>query len=114
MAHDAETYLADIVAAGEFALGFAGERTLDEYVRDRAFRDVIERELMIVGEAVFVLERRFPKIVERIGEADKIIGLRHVLVHGYGGLRHENIWQILRTKLPVLIAEVKGVLSESA
>jgi uncharacterized protein with HEPN domain len=112
MPHDPEKYLYDIRSACEFLLEFTAGRTVDDYERDRAFRSAVERELQIIGEAVMQLDRVAPQLGARISEHQKIIGFRHVLVHGYDSLQPATVWNVVETKLAVLLHEVQVLLDE--
>ncbi len=112
MPHDPEKYLFDILECARFLEGFTSGRTLDEYARDRGFRSAVERELQIIGEAMMQLARIAPSVAEQIGEHRRIIGFRHVLVHGYDSLDHELVWTLVQDKLTVLRAQVESLLPE--
>jgi len=43
----------------------------------------------------------------------KIIGLRHILVHGYDLINSETIWQIVKNHLPILQLEIEQILKSS-
>ncbi len=112
MPHDPEKYLHDVLSSCEFLIGLTAGRTVDDYAQDRAFRSAIERELQIIGEAVMQLERVAPQVAARISEHRNIIGVRHVLVHGYDSLHPATVWDVIDVKLPVLADEVRGLLDE--
>jgi uncharacterized protein with HEPN domain len=112
MPRDPEKYLLDIREAADFLLGFVSGRVLEDYIRDRGFRSAIERELQIIGEALLQLERLAADVARRISEYRRIIGFRHVLVHGYHDLDPEIVWFIVHEKLPTLRAEVASLLEE--
>ena len=61
--------------------------------------DAVVRNLEIVGEAANRLPDDFKATHPDI-EWNKIVGLRHRIVHGYFGLDLEIVWQILRRDLP--------------
>ena len=112
MQRDPEKYLFDIVDSCRFLRELAGRRTLADYQADRAFRFAVERGLQITGEALLQLSRIRPDIVARISEHHRIIGFRHILVHGYDVLDHDIVWNIVDTKLPVLLTEAEAILAE--
>jgi uncharacterized protein with HEPN domain len=112
MPRDPEKYLHEMLDSSTFLLEFSANRTLEEYKSDRAFRSAVERELLIIGEALFQLERHFPYIAHQISEAERIIRFRHVLVHGYATIQHDIVWAILQSKLSVLHAELKRLLEQ--
>ena len=42
----------------------------------------------------------------------KIIGFRNQLLHGYGVINYRITWNIIETKLPVLLRELAAMLGE--
>jgi uncharacterized protein with HEPN domain len=112
MPHDPEKYLYDICSSCEFLRDFTAGRTVRDYEADRAFRSAVERELQIIGEAVMQLARVAPQLAARISEHQRIIGFRHVLVHGYESLQPATVWEVIERKLVTLAAEAQGLLEE--
>lgn len=108
--HQVEKYLYDMLSSCEFLLEFTGNKTIDDYIDDRAFRSALERELQIIGEALIQLEKVSPAVAAEIPEYRNIIGFRHVLVHGYDGLDPETIWNVVETKLQSLAEKIKLLL----
>jgi len=95
-----------------FVQAFVEKRTLEDLCQDRGFRSAIERELQIIGEACYVLERVHPELCRRISEYKRIIRFRHVLVHGYDVVSPDIIWEIVQHKLPLLNNELEVLLVE--
>jgi uncharacterized protein with HEPN domain len=91
-------------------LDFTAGKTIDDYIKDRAFRSALERELQIIGEALIQLEDIAPEIAEQIPEYQNIIGFRHVLVHGYANLDPATVWNVVETKLENLAKKLKSLL----
>lgn len=87
MTRDRESFLFDIHDSAQFLLNFTRDEGFQRFQADRAFRRAIERELEIIGEAMFQLRRVGPNMVTKISESERIIGFRHVLVHGYFDLK---------------------------
>ncbi len=112
MPHDPEKYLFDMLSASGFLLEFTADRTLDDYLQDRALRSAVERQLQILGEALLQLNKLAPHIAQQISEHQRIISFRHVLVHGYDSLNHDIVWYIVRDRLPVLHNEVQALLAQ--
>ncbi len=84
-----------MLSSCEFLLEFTNDKTVDDYINDRAFRSAVERELQIIGEALIVLEKVAPAVAARIPEYQNIIGFRHVLVHGYDSLDPMTVWNVI-------------------
>jgi len=51
------------------------------------------------------------ELLERISEHHRIIGFRNILIHGYDIVDEAIVWQAVTKHLPILIAEVKEMLS---
>lgn len=106
-------YLWDIQEAAAAVAQFIEERPLEDFLGDRMPRSAVERELIIVGEAIAALDRHAPKIAAQITEHDQVIGFRNVLVHGYDDVDYENVRGIVTTKQPILVEEVRRLLESS-
>ncbi len=72
--------------------------------------DAVCRRFGIIGEALYKANR-----LERnlsITDKDKIIGLRHIIVHDYDVVRVTDIWLIIKNQLPVLKSEIGEILKK--
>lgn len=65
---------------------------------------------MIVGEALIRAHRAEPEVIQRLPDHRRIIGFRNVLVHEYGDVDLDIVWDAVVTDLPVLRAEVAALL----
>jgi uncharacterized protein with HEPN domain len=59
------------------------------------------------------LDRVSPEIVEEISEHRNIIGFRHVLVHGYDSLDPDTVWNVVETKMALLLKQAKDLLKKT-
>ena len=59
------------------------------------------------------LDHISPETVEKISEHRSIIGFRHVLVHGYDSLDPDTVWNVVETKIALLLKQVKELLPET-
>ena len=114
MSPRARKYLWDIQDAAAAVTEFLDGKSFADYQNDRMLRSAVERQLIIVGEAMAALSRQFPEITARITEHHQVIAFRNVLVHGYDDLNHQNIWSIVENKLPILVMETRELLEASA
>lgn len=101
-----------MLSSCRFLIEFTADKTINDYINDRAFRSAMERELQIIGEAMMQLEGIAPDITEKIPEYRNIIGFRHVLVHGYDSLNPATVWNVVETKLKGLEEKLQQLLSE--
>jgi uncharacterized protein with HEPN domain len=103
-------YLHDIIDCSEFVVQLTRDKTVDDYRNDRVFRSALERELQIIGEAMLQLDHISPEMVDKISEHRSIIGFRHVLVHGYDSLDPDTVWNVVETKIALLLKQAKALL----
>jgi uncharacterized protein with HEPN domain len=71
----------------------------------------VERNLMIIGEAVNKLLQMNPSIT--ITSAKHMIGLRNIIVHSYDSVDPSVLWRIIIKDIPILKNEVKFLLNQS-
>jgi len=110
MRHNPQKLFEDILQAIDEVETFCRQKTIEDFRADRALQLVVERELEIIGEAMARLQREHADLADRITDADKIIGLRNVLAHGYDVLEHEILWDVVANKLADLRHEVDRLL----
>lgn len=106
--------LEDIADAASFILEATAEKKLEDYGGDRLLRQAVERNFEIIGEAMGRLAREGPDTASRIGEYERIIAFRNVLIHGYDLVDDELVWDTIHSKLPVLVREVEELRKESS
>lgn len=63
-----------------------------------------------MGEALNPLRRHSPELAARIREHEKIISFRNILIHGYAVVDDTGVWNMAHEKLPLLLADVAGLL----
>jgi uncharacterized protein with HEPN domain len=84
----------------------------DGYLANSQLRWAVERQLSIVGEALYQLRDEFPSEAAKVPESKGIINFRHVLVHGYSVIENEAVWAIIRNRLPALQDFLEDMLRE--
>ncbi len=110
MPRSTAAYLADILDACAAVEAVLGGVDLQIYKKTRSIRSSVERELILIGEAVSVLGRRDPDVFQRISNARLIIGLRNILTHDYPAVDDETLYGVARSDLPVLQRECAELL----
>jgi len=84
------------------------KRNFKIYQQDAMLRSAVERQLIIVGEAVNrirQLDENFPLTASRA-----IVQFRNRITHEYDRIDDENVWAILVKHLPKLKEEVETLL----
>lgn len=104
--------LFDMLDAARAIGTYAAGRTPDDFFSDRAFRDAVYFNFLIIGEALAALLREEKPFAASISEARRIVAFRNQIAHGYGDLNHAVTWQIVTEKLPVLVRELESLLGD--
>lgn len=101
-----EKYLADIIQYGREALALASTTNVERFHLDRAMQLALAHLIQIVGEAAYQLSDSARAALPAI-PWPKIVGMRHRLVHGYGDIAYDIVWQVVQNDLPPLIAALE-------
>ena len=105
--------LSDIVRSideiNEFAAGLTIE-DFKQYLSNKMMRRAIERDLIIIGEAMHDIVKVDHTRVMRIKNSKRVIELRNDVVHSYDDLANEKIWNFIWKELPYLRKEVSHIL----
>jgi uncharacterized protein with HEPN domain len=102
-------YLWDMLDASRSVREFAEGVTFEQYLADKMMRSAVERQLEILGEAARLVSEAFQKEHPEVPWR-RIVGLRNVLAHDYGGVRHERVWEIISRHLPDLIRHLEPLV----
>lgn len=96
----------------EYLVQLSKTRDLSEMETDRVLLSAVERELMVLCEAMFLLNDYDPETAARVPDARKIIATRHKLVHGYSTIQPTVLQTIVLTDVPTLIEPLKQLIAE--
>jgi uncharacterized protein with HEPN domain len=102
-------YLWDMLRASEEVVSFVKDKSWKDYQASDLLRSAVERKVQIIGEAARHVSRKFQAAHPHI-PWNPIIVQRHRLVHEYGAIRHERIWNVATVHVPVLITHVRALL----
>ena len=107
--------LADILEAADNVISFIDGIAYDIFVSDKLRYFAVLKNVEIVGEAAYMLSPQFKEEHNEI-PWDRIIGMRHVLVHDYSTVLPQILWETAKNDIPVLREQVQQlyniVLSE--
>jgi len=98
----------DMLDAARAVAEFIKDRRYRDLLADRMFRNAVERNLEIIGEAARYVSQETREILPDVPWRP-IIGLRNVLAHEYDEIRYEILWHICRKELPVLIRRLEEI-----
>jgi uncharacterized protein with HEPN domain len=89
---------------------FTAGKQFADYDSDSMLRAAVEREFEVIGEALGQLARLDPDLAARITEHRNIVAFRNILIHGYAEVDDRLVWDVVETKLPVLVREIDSLL----
>ena len=105
MARDARAYLADVIDACDAITTAVRGLDLHRYEGNRLIRSSVEREFIIIGEALAALNRVSEEIFNSITQARRIVDFRNQLTHQYPTVDDAIVWAITERDVPVLRRE---------
>jgi uncharacterized protein with HEPN domain len=85
-------------------------RRFEDYQSDEVLRWAVERQFIVVGEALSALRRIDPAVATSIPDLARIIAFRNVLIHGYAGVDDRLVWGVVERDLTVLRTSLARLL----
>jgi len=110
MARDLSAYLQDILEACEAIEDVMSGVSLEEYRSKRAVRSAVEREFIIIGEALRRISCLDEKLFSSISNSRAIVDFRNLLAHDYGAVDDDAVFGLVYSDLIVLKAEVSELV----
>ena len=108
MTEKSKKYLSDVLMAITLIREFTFEITdFNMYDKDRKTQSAVERQLVIIGEALNKL--RQTENIFIIENGNQIIGFRNRLVHAYDSIDNSIVWAILNRHLEKLKLEIENL-----
>jgi uncharacterized protein with HEPN domain len=108
MTEKSKKYLSDVLMAinliREFTVDIAD---FNIYDKDRKTQSAVERQLVIIGEALNKLRQIETEFV--IENDKQIIGFRNRLVHAYDSIDNSIVWAIINRHLENLKIEIENL-----
>lgn len=90
----------------EYTLDF---KSADDFNNDHLNFDATMMNFVVIGEMVDKLSEAFKKHNSQV-EWIRIKGLRNLVAHDYFGIDAEEVWQIIKNKIPNLKTEISKLL----
>lgn len=89
---------------------FTKGRERSDYLSDEMLRSAIERQILIVGEALGKALQTDPSLETAIPEARAAIGMRNRLAHAYEDTDDELVWGVAVRDVPALRTKAEAEL----
>ena len=112
MDNEIKTWLFDVLQSIEEIESYFSDKpkVFENYLKDIKTKRAVERNIEIIGEAINRILKK--ESTFKLDNAQKIIGTRNRIAHGYDKISDDLIWSILINHLPKLKAEVHEKLNE--
>ncbi len=83
--------------------------TYDQFAQDLKGQDAVIRRIAVIGEAAKRLSEEFrtnhPEIPWR-----GMTGMRDVVIHSYNQVKLVEVWAVIQTDIPALIAQIEPLV----
>ena len=112
MVNEAKSLLFDVIVGCKHIDEFTVSIDFDDYDRSDLIRSAVERQFMIIGEAINKLKIVDADIYSMIPHASQIVGFRNILVHGYNAVSNQLVWEIIRDHIGELKRVCESFLDE--
>ncbi|MCY4610953.1 MAG: DUF86 domain-containing protein [Gammaproteobacteria bacterium] len=98
-----------MLLAARNAVNFCEGLTRQQFEQDVLHQNAIVKAVEIVGEAA---SRLSAETRERLPEIawDKVIGMRHRLVHDYFAVDYDIVWDVVQNDMPQLISQLETIV----
>jgi uncharacterized protein with HEPN domain len=106
-------YLRLIVAEADCLVEDTASISKEDFLKDETLRRAFVRSLEVIGEAAKKVPEEFRVRHPQI-EWRAMAGMRDRLIHGYFGVDHDLVWEVVTQKVPALQREVGRILQISS
>ena len=114
MPRDQRAYLADIIESCDAIAMAVDGLNLQNYEANRLVRSSVEREFIIIGEAIVAIGRVAPRTFNSITRARRIVDFRNQLTHEYPTVDDALVWAIIEHDIPLLHLESTALIGRKA
>lgn len=85
--------------------------TYDELLSDKILFYGMSKMTEIIGEAAYKLTHEFTASHPEL-PWKQVIGMRHILVHGYFKITPEDLWDVIQNDIPTMIPVLEKYLED--
>lgn len=111
MQPDVRRALDDARRAGILIQEVLRDHAFAEFQSDWVLQSAVERQYIVIGEALARVRQKEPDVLAMIDRAEAIIGLRNILVHGYDSADPERVYALSLAPLDRFIQDLALLLA---
>jgi uncharacterized protein with HEPN domain len=104
-------YLRDLRDASDEILMFTEGMCRSDYAGNLLVRRAVERDFIIIGDALAQMRIHHLDFMKHIEESQKIVAFRNVLVHEYSTVDNDDVWSAITSKLPPFRKQILAVIA---
>ncbi|MCL5734071.1 MAG: DUF86 domain-containing protein [Actinobacteria bacterium] len=112
MQREPRAFVEDILISCDAIAADVAGVDVESYLATRIIRSAVEREFMIIGEAINYLGDVAPDLFVRITQGRTIVDFRNQLAHGYMTVNDRLVWGYAVREAPLLRDERARLLTE--
>jgi uncharacterized protein with HEPN domain len=112
MQRDPRAYFSEILEAIAAIDAALEDVDLALYRANRLVRSAVEREFIIIGEAMIALSHHAPHLFEKITNARRVVNFRNQLTHEYLSIDDEIVWAVAKRDNKILRSDCEQLLAE--
>lgn len=112
MQREPRAFVEDILVSCDAIAADVEGVDVESYRANRMIRSAVEREFMIIGEAINYLGDLAPDLFARITQGCTIVNFRNQLAHGYMTVNDRLVWGYAVREAPRLRDECARLLTE--
>lgn len=90
---------------------FIAEKEYSDFMKDEFVQNNVIRLLEVIGEASIKVSYDIKKKYKEVPWA-KIKGMRNILIHDYGSIRIEVVWNTALLAIPELKEQIKRIIQD--
>lgn len=109
MSVETRKYLWDAQEAAARALRFTANKSFSDYAADELLRSAVERQFLILGEALGRLRQLDPGLANQVPDLHKAVALRNQLAHGYAEIDDAIVWGVVVGPLPAMLSALQSL-----